>query len=293
VSARSDRENRTGLGPHPQTTKPWWKPVILRTSFPLMSGGLESIERRLPRGWKLPASFRALAEYCQKLQRGAIGWFALGHTDPKSLVGTDVRAALVPFLKFPDGGFVAFWFQERGAPTLVSLLSEGEAQAVGATWDDFLQRLLAGRTGLEDLDDREGDVGDISSLQSRSYRPKSLSAHQRAYRAWLKQHAPKPEKLTRARAEEIRAAIFRVLKKRLRERCDTEHLMIDYTARTYRVSWYAGGLQPFPDAAALRGPLTKLKQALGRALKKSDMVVWGNGTVIFEKNTFIGKHMKV
>jgi hypothetical protein len=40
ASARSDRKNRTGLGPHPQATKSWRKPVILRTSFPLMSGGL-------------------------------------------------------------------------------------------------------------------------------------------------------------------------------------------------------------------------------------------------------------
>jgi hypothetical protein len=42
ASARSDRKSRTGLGPHPQATKSWRKPVILRASFPPMLGGLES-----------------------------------------------------------------------------------------------------------------------------------------------------------------------------------------------------------------------------------------------------------
>lgn len=50
ASERSDRQNRTGLGPHPQATTSWRKPVILRTSSPLMSGGLGAPrKRRAPR----------------------------------------------------------------------------------------------------------------------------------------------------------------------------------------------------------------------------------------------------
>ena len=80
-----------------------------------------------------------------------------------------------------------------------------------------------------------------------------------------------------------------MLKKWLKQRHDRETLVVDYTSRTYRVRWYAGGLKSFPRAKALREPLAELKDALGRSLKKSEMVVCGNGAVFFEENTIVGR----
>jgi hypothetical protein len=254
---------------------------------------LDSIESRLPGGWRMPASLRAFAAHCRTTQRGALGWFALKYSNPKHLMDVDVGAELVPFMVLPDGGFVGLWFQSKTSPIVVSLLSEGESDAVGANWEDFLQRLLRGKSRVEDVDDREGDPGDLSKLRRSTPSPKPLTAERKAFRAWLKAKAPKPEKLPRARSEALRVAIFGALKKYLKKSWDSGELVVDCSSRTYRAQWYAGGLQLFPDAEKLRAPLTELSQLLGRPLRRSKLTVWGDGNVIFEENTYIGKKIPI
>jgi len=253
---------------------------------------LASIKRRLPAGFAMPAGLRELGARCQRAQRGTLGWFALKYANPNSLVGGDARAELVPFMILPDGGWVGFWFKTRSAPRVVWLGSEGETDVVARSWPEFARQFARGSTGVEDIDDRRSPDDEKEVVSRRA--PKPPASLGRELRAWIKSLQPKPPKgVAGERGEPIRKAILKVLKKWLKRRHDSETLVVDYTSRTYRVSWYAGGLKPFPRANALREPLAALKDAFGRSLAKSEIVVWGNGTVIFEDNTIVGKEQPI
>lgn len=67
---------------------------------------LAGIERKLPKQFKLPATFHAFVEACGNFQRGDLGWFAIKYTGTKDLIGFDAKDSLVPALRLPDGGFV-------------------------------------------------------------------------------------------------------------------------------------------------------------------------------------------
>ena len=48
--------------------------------------------------------------------------------------------------------------------------------------------------------------------------------------------------------------------------------------------WYDEGLKKVPQAERLRPALTALRAALGKPLKKVQIVVWGDGEVIVGEN---------
>jgi hypothetical protein len=247
---------------------------------------LASIEKKLPAGWAMPAGLRDLAQRCQRAQRGELGWFALKYVNPKSLAGGDVGAKLVPFLYLPDGGFVAFWFKTKSTPRVVWLGSEGETDIVARTWPEFARLFAQGRTGVEDLDDRRAPDDEAEFVPHR--RPRS--PERRELLAWLKSCQPKPERgLAGERGESIRNALFAVLKKHVKKSYDKVDLVVSYTSRTYRVSWYAGGLKPYPQPKALLAPLTTIKELLGHSFKQVELTMYGNGDTLWGKNTVIGK----
>ena len=144
---------------------------------------LASVERRLPKGFRLLESFRRFAAACRGRRTGDLGYFAIKGGKPSDL-GFEVDGAVVPFFRLPDGGMVGFWFE----------------------------RQLAGAT-----------------------------------------------------------------------------LIATCTAKNYAVDWYDFGLKRCPLAAKLRPALTRLRDGLGRGLEKSEISVWPDGPVFFEKNTELGK----
>src|SRR6056297_928300 len=151
---------------------------------------LAGIERKLPKHFELPATFHAFVEASEKAQRGDLGWFAIKYSKPKDLVGFDPDGDLVPVLRLPDGGFVAFWFCSKRSPPLAWCGSEGETKVVAATWPDFLSRLAKKRTGVPDLDDRE--VATFPSIRGIRSSVMSLTKERREFKRWLNAHRTEP-----------------------------------------------------------------------------------------------------
>lgn len=251
---------------------------------------LPSIERRLPAGFSLPRAFGELAEWCGKHPRGSLGWFRLEGTSPDDLVRAKVGTALVPFMVLPDGGFVAFWFDGGRPPPIVWLDSEAGSGVAGASFDDFLRRLVERKTGVEDLDDQEG-AGEAGAATPAAWRrartTKALGPIRTAFRRWLRDQAPKPEKVSRARGEEVRAALVEACQRYWREKPD--HLrwvnfVITLDDRRYDARWYDGGLKPLPDAERLRPCFVALRDLRGKPLKDLKVKVLGDGIVFFGDN---------
>lgn len=246
---------------------------------------LPSIERRLPVGFALPHAFGELADWCSKHPRGSLGWFRLEGTSPDGLVRAKVGAALVPFMVLPDGGFVAFWFEGGKPAPIVWLDSEGQSGVAGASFDDFLRRLVERKTGVEDLDDQDG--AETPAAWRRARTTQALGPLRTAFPRWLRNKEPKPEKVSRARGEEFRAALVDACKRYWKGR--PEHLRwVDFVVtlddRRYDARWYDGGLKPLPDAERLRPCFTALRDLLGKPLKKMEVKVLGDGTVFFGEN---------
>ena len=55
---------------------------------------LSGIERKLPKQFKLPTTFRALVEACGNFERGELGWFAIKYTGTKHFIGFDAKDCL-------------------------------------------------------------------------------------------------------------------------------------------------------------------------------------------------------
>ncbi|HOU89630.1 MAG TPA: hypothetical protein PLU22_01230 [Polyangiaceae bacterium] len=248
---------------------------------------LPSIERRLPAGFALPRAFGELADWCGKRARGSLGWFRLEGTSPDDLVRAKVGAALVPFMVLPDGGFVAFWFEGGKPPPIVWLDSEGQSGVAGASFDDFLRRLVERKTGVEDLDDQEGggpEEAETPAAWRRARSTKALAPIRTAFRRWLRDKEPKPEKVSRARAEEVRAALAEACQRYWKGK--PEHLrwvnfVVTLDDHRYDARWFDGGLKPLPDAERMRPCFVALRDLRGKPLKDLKVKVLGDGTVFF------------
>ncbi len=249
-----------------------------------------SIQRRLPPGIDLPRAFGEFAAWCGKNRRGKLGWFRLEGARPDDLVHAKVGSALVPFMVLPDGGFVAFWFEGGKQPPIVWLDSEGGSGVAGASFDDFLRRLVTRKTGVEDLDDQEQsdqETVETPAAWRRARANKDLAPIRTAFRRWLREKEPKPEKVSRARSEEVRAALFTACKRYWKG--EPAHLrwvefVVTLNDRRYDVRWYDGGLKPLPDAERMRPSFTALRELRGKPLVKLKIKVMGDGTVFFGEN---------
>jgi hypothetical protein len=249
---------------------------------------LRSIERRLPAGFRLPESFRRFADACRKRRAGELGYFAIKGGDPSEF-GIDVGEAIAPFFRLPDGGMVGFWFERASAPpAIVHLGSEGERRLVALSWDHFLAKLAARKTGVPDVDNR--DVKAFPYALPKIAAP-AVGAARTRFETWMKAREPQPERFDAKAEEAIRAELVQVLKqtRQLTESSAGATLIATFTAKKYDVAWYDRGLKPCPLAAKLRPALTRLRDGLGRDLKNSQISVWPEGRVFFEKNTELGK----
>jgi hypothetical protein len=248
---------------------------------------LRSVERQLPKGFRLPDSFRRFADACRKCRPGDLGYFAIKGGKPSEL-GFEVDGAIAPFIGLPDGGMVGFWFDRPAAPAVVHLGSEGERRLLALSWDQFLAKLAAGKTGVYDLDDHEAKTFPYALPKTAD---PALGAARKRFEKWMKAREPQPERFDAKAEEEIRAELFKVLgaTRQLTESRAGAQLVVTYTSKKYQVDWYDFGLKPCPLAAALRPALTRLRDGVGRELLKSEISVWPEGRVFFEKNTELGK----
>ncbi|WP_144054683.1 hypothetical protein [Rhodopirellula europaea] len=249
---------------------------------------LNGIQKRLPAGFRLPASFQGFADRCCEAQRGDLGWFAIKTGPTKELLGFDPKDQVVPILRLPDGGFVAFWFCTKRSPALICCDSEGAVDVVGATWADFLTRLSKRKTGIPDLDDRE--LAKLPSIRGVGRKLTPLTAKRREFKKWIEQHAPEQPDTNDTTAEEIRAELVKLMsrhfdKGRLRPRI---LLFVTLTSRTYKVDWAAYGIKPYPAPKRLQPVLQRLVTYLGRSLKKSEVSVAPDGCVWVERNICLG-----
>ena len=259
---------------------------------------LRGIEKKLPAGYQLPASFHSFVNRCREAQRGDLGWFAIKTRPTKDLLGFDARDQLVPILRLPDGGIVALWFCSKRSPAVVSCDSEGTVDVVGATWADFLARLSKRKTGNPDLDDRE--LSQLPSIRGVGSRLTPLAKKRREFKKWVEQHQPEEHDADDTTSEQIRAELVDLMtrhfeeERREYEEEDDEdaiyivHLYVTLTSRSYKVDWAAGGIKPYPAPKRLRPVLERLVEHLGRSLKKSKVCVWSDGCVFVEGNTRLG-----
>lgn len=237
---------------------------------------LGPILRRFPEQFRVPKSFLQFAAECAKGPRGESGWFDIYYSNPNHLADGDVRATFVPFLHLPDGALVGFWFRAR-SPLVCLLDHDGEGAVIATSWSMF-QRLLRRReTGVPDLDER---LGDDASTEVRLPRTGP-------FQTWLREKRRKPESIDARIAERVRRALLADLRKRhaLRGRDAIVNLVVTLNSRRFELHWYAGGLKPYPGKQALRPVLEELRSALGRPLVKSDLSVWADGRVYFERST--------
>jgi len=237
---------------------------------------LGPILRRFPARFRVPKSFVQFAAECSKRQRGEIGWFDVRYSNPNHVADGDVRATFVPFLHLPDGALVGFWFRAR-SPLVCLLDHDGQGAVIAPSWSAF-QRLLQRReTGVPDLDERLADDAPTENRLARGG----------PFQTWLREKQRRPESIDATVTERVRRAVLADLRKRraLRSRDDSVNLVVTLNSGRFDVHWYAGGLKPYPGKQALRPALEELRSALGRPLVKSDLSVWANGRVYFEKST--------
>ncbi|MEM8666715.1 MAG: hypothetical protein AAGG48_04320 [Planctomycetota bacterium] len=261
---------------------------------------LVSIEKQIPASFRLPATFNAFVETCKHQQRGDLGWFAIKYTKPKDLMEFDPKSDVVPFLRLPDGGLVAFWFAAPRKPAIVHIGSEGDANIVAANWSDFLSRLSKKRSSVPDLDDQElNDFPKIRGARVGKLQP--LGSLKKKWQRWLDEHSVSEETSgTADEGESINQQMLELLKpdfddymRNWKKRYGDGdgitpriHLVAHLTSRSYWVKKPSG--QPYPHAKKLRPVFDRLVTYLGRPLKQADITVWANGTFYVDKNISIG-----
>ena len=267
---------------------------------------LETIKKRLPNKFQLPASFDAFAETCAAHSRGDLGWFAIKYTKPKDLLEFDPASDVVPFLRLPDGGFAAFWFVTSRSPAVIHCNSDGECQVIAATWNDFLNRLQKRRTGMPDVDEQE--VPTFPKIKgARSNKLVPLAPLKKKFRQWLKTHRPEEEVAGGVdEGEALRRELLKLMEPDFKEfvrdweksygESDgiTPHVsfVAHLTSRSFTVKQPSG--LPYPNPNRLRPVLERLVAYLGRSLKQCDITLWKDGAVFVDKNICLGdrKHYR-
>ncbi|PHQ32120.1 hypothetical protein [Rhodopirellula bahusiensis] len=266
---------------------------------------IQSIERRVATGFRLPAAFQSFVEVCRHSQLDDLGWFAVKYTKASDLLGFDAGDRVVPFLRLGDGGFVAFWFQTRTSPTIIHCDSEGQTSIAGANFADFLLRLTRRKSSVPDIDEREGDQ--LPEFKRLPKRVAPIAKKQKELKAWLKQNRPE-ELPADEEAESIRQELCKVLasdmaasiresEKLLGHKLtadddfpSTVDMIAHLTKRSYKITTIGG--QPFPRPQRLRKVFDRLVDWLGHSLKSCEISVWSDGRVFVDKNICLGNPPK-
>jgi hypothetical protein len=245
---------------------------------------LRFIQKKLPRGFALPASFRAFCKQLSGMTRGDCGWFAVKSGTSDDLPRAAGKTEFVTFMTLPDGGTVHFWFHVPRRPAIVWSGHDGDWAVVAVDWPDFLIRFQVGKTGIPDVDDRQRN--NFPRLVP-ARRVASLTTMNDKLAARILKSAGPVGPGRRKVSSVVARALWKALRDRqlLKSRNDRATLLVTLSPRSYRVDWYNFGLRPFPDAGTLRPIFEQWWNALGRNLKKSEFSVYGDGSVFFEKNT--------
>jgi hypothetical protein len=254
---------------------------------------IDGIRKRVPAGFQLPTSFaRFAADVGGEIGDGP--WFhvAWANADPLRPLDAGGRGALLPFLRFRDGGVVAFWLERVARAPIVHLDSEGGQRVVGTHLDDFFARLARRRTGVPDLDDCAPLV-----LRGVGKPAGGLGAAQRRFVAWTEAHSALRRPTAGADGEKLRRAMMTIARKMLGK-------LTSYTARDYwsvalraerkagrLVVTYMGkggihGVWPqVPPAYGVEAPVAQLLTMVKHPNKgKWDITITKSGIVTFDRD---------
>jgi hypothetical protein len=158
------------------------------------------IRRQIPQGRELPARFD---DFLNARPPFAIEWNDL---DAYSLKPT-ARKEAVPFLRFPDGGLVAFWYHSA-SPAIVHIGAHGELKVIAHDFDDFLKGIGARCSGLPDFDEAERAFC-LPGVEGKPTR-EGLPALQEKFEAWFKKHTSLQEPLAGPAVEALRQRVHRI-----------------------------------------------------------------------------------
>ena len=161
---------------------------------------IAKISSFLPKEADLPANFNLLFELPLPT---IIGWSYIENFELKP----SAKNEMVPFLKFGDGGVLAFWFIKSDC-AIVYLGSEGELEVISEKFDSFLYLLNTKCTGLSEFDDSE-EKYDLSShnIQFNSERKDYLN---KELLIWYKKHTTLLEPKVSTETEKIRRNVMKI-----------------------------------------------------------------------------------
>ena len=183
---------------------------------------LQTITRRMPGGFKLPAGFDAFVRTAAAADLRRSPWFLVTWTNPVELeLKRDAGQELLPFLRLGDGGAVAFWLGARPHVAIVHFDSEGGKRLVAASFADFLRRLAKRRTGVEDLDDRDEGIQAIvvpGFAGKGSAKPAvALGPLKKAFTRWCAANSALEPPTRSADGERVRQVLVAATRKMLRD----------------------------------------------------------------------------
>ena len=171
------------------------------------SGAVAGVRRRVPEGGEWPARFDDLVRAEPPLW---IEWNSLRTFNLKRTADREV----VPFLHLWDGALVAFWYREP-SPAVVCIDHDGLPKVVAGTFDDFLLRINAKRTGIPDVD----ECGQGHRVPGVRGKPAAddLTELQQEFEQWFRRHSALVQPTASPEAEALRQRVFRIVEQMIRD----------------------------------------------------------------------------
>jgi hypothetical protein len=125
----------------------------------------------------------------------------------------------VPFLRLPDGGVVALWY-DAPEPAVVHIGAHGEWRVVAHDFDDFLRRIGARCTGTA-IDDAALSVAGLGvpGLPRRD----DLRTVQERFTAWVSRHTALQAPRMTSETELVRQRMYAAAEAMIRDGCSTSY----------------------------------------------------------------------
>lgn len=192
-----------------------------------MSKQLVGIERRIPKGKRLPAGFTALLSASLPIR---VGWSSLkSHGLLKS-----AEQEMVPFIHIADGSLVALWFAVS-PPAVAHIDVHGESpRVIAKDFPNFLRAISASKTGVADIDDDCAEIN-IRRFAGKPVRA-GVAALQRSLAKWVSEHTSIVEPNDSPDAEVLRKRLHSVARHMIRDGLSAVYkLRHDYWDMDYRI----------------------------------------------------------
>jgi len=192
-----------------------------------VSKQLTRIERKIPKGKKLPAGFTALGSANLPIRLAWSGLKSHGLLE-------SAEQEMVPFIHVADGSLVALWFSVT--PPAVALIdAHGESpRVIAKDFPNFLRAISASRTGVPDIDN------DCAEITIRRFTGKPVRAGvaglQRSLAKWVSEHTSNLNPNASPDAEVLRKRIHKVARHMIRDGLSAVYkLRHDYWDMDYRI----------------------------------------------------------